>query len=160
MPTINRITKKPHKRNTWKMTEARKRRVSIYATKEWRKLRLAYLYHHPTCELCEARGIVTLATQVHHADSFQNYDDLMARFRAYDYTNLVALCDECHGWLHRHGTTTGINLEFSAKQLDEIYGKQIRIKDGRALQQLFAAGEGVHGVCAGPVGGKREDEGK
>ncbi len=144
MPTINRITKKPHKRTSWKMTDARKQRVKIYATTEWRKLRLAYLYHHPTCELCEARGIITLATQVHHADSFQNYDEAMARFRAFDYTNLVALCDECHGWLHRHGTTTGINLEFEAKQLDKYYGEKIDIKTGRQIQEQFASGTGVH----------------
>lgn len=145
MPTINRLTKKPHKRTEWKMTEARKERVKIYASKEWRSLRLAYLYHHPLCELCEARGIITLAQHVHHADSFTNYDALMAKFRAYDYSNLVALCEECHGWLHRHGTTKNFNIEYEAKELDEQCGRGIRIGDARRLRELQARGAAIHG---------------
>lgn len=125
------------------MTEARKQRTKIYATKEWRALRLAYLFDHPVCELCDARGIVTLACHVHHADSFTNYEGLMARFRAFDYTNLVALCEECHGWLHRHGTTKGINLEQEAKKLDQIYGPNIRIQD---IQREREGSEGLHGA--------------
>lgn len=127
------------------MTEARKERVKIYASKEWRSLRLAYLYHHPLCELCEARGIITLAQHVHHADSFTNYDALMAKFRAYDYTNLVALCEECHGWLHRHGTTKNFNIEYEAKELDEQCGRGIRIGDARRLRELQARGAAIHG---------------
>ncbi len=127
------------------MTEARKERVKIYASKEWRSLRLAYLYHHPLCELCEARGIITLAQHVHHADSFTNYDALMAKFRAYDYSNLVALCEECHGWLHRHGTTKNFNIEYEAKELDEQCGRGIRIGDARRLRELQARGEAIHG---------------
>ena len=127
------------------MTDARKERVKIYASKEWRSLRLAYLYHHPLCELCEARGIITLAQHVHHADSFTNYDALMAKFRAYDYTNLVALCEECHGWLHRHGTTKNFNVEYEAKELDEQCGRGIRIGDARRLRELQARGAAIHG---------------
>lgn len=127
------------------MTDARKERVKIYASKEWRSLRLAYLYHHPLCELCEARGIITLAQHVHHADSFTNYDALMAKFRAYDYTNLVALCEECHGWLHRHGTTKNFNIEYEAKELDEQCGRGIRIGDARRLRELQARGAAIHG---------------
>lgn len=127
------------------MTEARKERVKIYASKEWRSLRLAYLYHHPLCELCEARGIITLAQHVHHADSFTNYDALMAKFRAYDYSNLVALCEECHGWLHRHGTTKNFNIEYEAKELDEQCGRGIRIGDARRLRELQARGAAIHG---------------
>ncbi|MBQ4008370.1 MAG: HNH endonuclease [Muribaculaceae bacterium] len=119
--------------------------MKIYASKEWRSLRLAYLYHHPLCELCEARGIITLAQHVHHADSFTNYDALMAKFRAYDYTNLVALCEECHGWLHRHGTTKNFNIEYEAKELDEQCGRGIRIGDARRLRELQARGAAIHG---------------
>ncbi|MBQ1410212.1 MAG: HNH endonuclease [Oscillospiraceae bacterium] len=119
--------------------------MKIYASKEWRSLRLAYLYHHPLCELCEARGIITLAQHVHHADSFTNYDALMAKFRAYDYTNLVALCEECHGWLHRHGTTKNFNVEYEAKELDEQCGRGIRIGDARRLRELQARGAAIHG---------------
>ncbi len=127
------------------MTEARKERVKIYASKEWRSLRLAYLYHHPLCELCEARGIVTLAQHVHHADSFTNYDSLMAKFRAYDYTNLVSLCEECHGWLHRHGATKNFNIEHEAKELDEQCGRGITIGNARKLREVQTGGTEVHG---------------
>ena len=147
MPTINRLHKKPHKRTEWKMTDARKQRVKIYASKEWRSLRLAYLYHHPLCELCEARGIITLAQHVHHADSFANYDELMARFKAYDYTNLVALCEDCHGWLHRHGATHNFNIEHEARELDEVCGHGISLRDYREIQELQARGTGHDGLA-------------
>ncbi|MBQ3961712.1 MAG: HNH endonuclease [Muribaculaceae bacterium] len=158
MPIINRIHKKRRKRTEWKMTDARKERAKIYASKEWQRLRKAYLFNHPLCELCEARGIVTLAEHVHHADSFMNYDTLMAKFRAYDYTNLVALCRECHGWLHRHGATHNCNLEHDAKELDEIYGRGIRIKDARELQEISAGGTDLHGCSTRQSGGDRQAE--
>ena len=34
----------------------------------------------------------------------------MLLYKAYDTDNLVSLCKECHAWLHRGGTTRGIDI--------------------------------------------------
>jgi 5-methylcytosine-specific restriction protein A len=108
------------------MGDRAKARRKIYQTEQWKRVRIGKLMEQPVCELCDARGIVTLAVDVHHADSITNYEGDMMLLKAYDPGNLVSLCKECHAWLHRIGTTNGINVEQSAKDLDNEYGPGIR----------------------------------
>lgn len=75
----------------------------------------------PVCELCKVRGIITPATQIHHADSYLNYEGDRRLTVAYDYSNLVSLCDKCHAFVHRNGTTHGIDIESEAKEYDTKY---------------------------------------
>ena len=63
---------------------------------QWRKLSEAYRTDHPTCADCEAKDIVTPATQVHHEIPIRT-----APGRRLDPANLVSLCDVCHE--ARHG---------------------------------------------------------
>ena len=65
----------------------------------------------PLCELCQLRGITTLATDVHHKDSFLNYNDQKRVSVAYDPDNLMSLCKPCHAELHKKGTTHGFNKD-------------------------------------------------
>lgn len=59
----------------------------------WRKVRLAYIYEHPLCELClkEGRGPVPVE-HVHHVKPIAGPND---RGRL-DKTNLQSLCHSCH----------------------------------------------------------------
>ena len=113
MPYLNKP--KPVKQNSFKARD----RIEVYNKQRWRNLRQAQLMKQPLCELCQARNITALATEVHHKDSFLNYNGQKRYSVAYDPENLVSLCKQCHAFLHRNGTTHGLNLEYEAKELDK-----------------------------------------
>lgn len=50
----------------------------------------------PLCEVCLAKGIITPTEDVHHIDSFMNYEGLKRLEKAYNYNNLQSICKECH----------------------------------------------------------------
>lgn len=85
----------------------REDRQKIYQSAKWKKLRTAKLMADPLCQYCLAKGIITPAIDVHHKDSFMNYTGLMRLQKAYDITNLVSLCKDCHSLEHLNGTTHG-----------------------------------------------------
>lgn len=96
MPTLNKA--KRQNNNSTK----RKERQEVYNTSKWRKLRESKLLEHPLCEVCLAKGIITPAIDVHHIDSFMNYEGLKRLEKAYNYNNLQSICKECHTKLHSH----------------------------------------------------------
>jgi len=61
----------------------------------WRKLSEHYRVRNPLCEDCDAKGMTTPATEVHHIISIQ--EDPSKRL---DINNLVALCTRCHEIRH------------------------------------------------------------
>lgn len=63
-----------------------------YRTNRWKTLSETYRRANPLCEGCQTR----LATEVHHVDRVE-----AAPHRAFEWTNLRALCRECH--LATHG---------------------------------------------------------
>ena len=96
MPTIY----KPRRKRDESLK--RKERMVIYNSARWRALRLAKLRDNPLCEMCEKKGIVKPADDVHHIQSFMEVDDPDARrLLAFDFDNLMSLCDECHSEIHK-----------------------------------------------------------
>lgn len=94
MPTIKKLKRKTSypKRN-----KAKDIYDSVYNTKTWRKLRNAYLMEHPLCEECLKNGKVTAATEVHHKYEISHANStLEMKNIGFDYSNLMALCEECH----------------------------------------------------------------
>ena len=85
----------------------REDRQKIYQSKRWQNLRLVKLQDQPLCEICLSKDKVTPAVDIHHKDSFLNYEGWQRIAKAYDYDNLLSVCKECHSELHRHGTTHG-----------------------------------------------------
>jgi 5-methylcytosine-specific restriction protein A len=61
--------------------------------RSWGKIRAAFLAAHPLCEVCREEGRLTPAVLVHHkrrlTDGGTN-----------DWSNLQALCQECHSKIH------------------------------------------------------------
>lgn len=97
MPTIF----KPKRRKD--DSPKRKERMVIYNSVRWRALRLAKLRDNPLCEMCERNGVTRMADDVHHIQSFMSTDDPDARRTlAFDYDNLMSLCDECHSKVHNN----------------------------------------------------------
>ena len=98
MPTIYKPIK-----TTRTYEGKRKERMVIYNSNIWRALRMAKLRDNPLCEMCEREGIVKPADDVHHIQSFMSVDDQDERIAlAYDYDNLMSLCDECHTKVHNN----------------------------------------------------------
>lgn len=101
MPTIKRASKK--KSSKQYASEKRKERQKIYQNPLWKKLRESKLICSPLCEDCLKEGIVTPATEIHHEVSFMSTDNELERQSlAFDYDNLVSLCQYHHKL--RHGT--------------------------------------------------------
>ena len=90
--------KKPSKQRTKSIK--RDDRQKVYQTSQWRKLRLAKLLADPLCEVCLESDKITLAEDVHHIDSFMNYEGLNRLNKAFDYKNLMSICKECHSKKH------------------------------------------------------------
>ena len=77
--------------------DADPRRTIPLNSSRWRKLRACVLSGEPLCRHCKARGVVTMATDVDHADGNPGNNDP---------SNLQALCHECHSrktTRERHG---------------------------------------------------------
>lgn len=106
MPYIKRFPSTPRNRNNRKRNKSDKEklRVRLYNKKAWKHLREGYLMSHPLCEKCLEDGKVTPATDVHHINS--PFDDGLTEEqrlgRLMDINNLMCLCKECHGTIHRN----------------------------------------------------------
>jgi len=72
--------------------------------------------------MCLANGIVKPAIDIHHKDSFLNYSGDKRIEVAFDADNLVAVCKQCHSWLHRNGTTHSLDITKEAKIIKEQMG--------------------------------------
>ena len=79
----------------------RKERMNIYNTARWRELRVLKLQRNPLCEICLKSGRVTPADDIHHVISFMStHDPIQRKFLAFDFNNLMSLCDRCHQEIH------------------------------------------------------------
>lgn len=70
-------------------------------TQEWRNLRRKQLAKEPRCQECMKRCRLTFATEVHHIipiESAKDYEGM--RLLAFDETNLMSLCSDCHHEIH------------------------------------------------------------
>lgn len=98
-------------------TPNRTNRQKVYQSAKWKKLRESKLMVNPLCELCLLEGKITPAEDIHHKDSFINYEGNKRLEVAYDFDNLMSLCKQCHQKLHKNGTTHGFNEDEYLKQL-------------------------------------------
>lgn len=114
MPYLKKPTKEKQR------VVRREDRQKIYQSQRWKALRLAKLSEQPLCEVCLLIDRITPSVDVHHCDSFLNYQGLQRIEKAYDYDNLLSVCKECHSFLHKHGTTHGFNKEKIKKDLLEL----------------------------------------
>lgn len=73
----------------------RRTSVKTYDTTRWKRVRSDFLYKNPLCEECLKIGIIKAAELVHHRIPIKNGG------AEYDYSNLEAICHECHNRIHR-----------------------------------------------------------
>lgn len=105
MPTIE-LRYHPNKKKKNYPKKNIENHIAVYNTDTWRKLRIIYLKNNPLCEKCKENNILTLATLVHHRNEISNGKTILdKKLLGYDYTNLMALCSDCHIKIH-HGTQT------------------------------------------------------
>jgi 5-methylcytosine-specific restriction enzyme A len=63
----------------------------FYKSLEWKRVRARVLEYSPLCTKCKDKGILTLATDVHHVEALRkNWE------RRIDVSNLEAICKPCH----------------------------------------------------------------
>lgn len=80
----------PHLGKTRVTYKPKRRTLPLYSA-AWARLRAEVLAEEPLCRHCQARGIVTPATEVDHIqDSRADYSDDNSR------ENLQSLCRPCH----------------------------------------------------------------
>lgn len=75
--------------------------IKLIHTQRWLRLRRDTLTAHPLCELCQADGYITPATEVHHRTPVEYGINYREKYRLmYDPKNLCALCHDCHVKVH------------------------------------------------------------
>lgn len=125
---------------SWRARNPRqaKDKQTIYNSREWRELREQKLRANPLCELCQQKGIVTAAHQVHHIHPIEDSHSVQEmRKWAFMYENLQSLCDQCHAAIHKaEGKGTKALAIERAKQ------RQDRWADGLISRFTASKGEG------------------
>ena len=97
MPTIN----KPKKYNADSGNRYVSDRRRIYNSERWRRLRAIKFADQPLCEMCQAKGIIRVAEDIHHIKSFMTAETKQEMYKlAYEYDNLMSLCKQCHQSIH------------------------------------------------------------
>jgi 5-methylcytosine-specific restriction protein A len=82
--------------NDRQQAESKAERDEFYNRARWRTLRAEFLKRSPVCVDCLERNEVTPATIPHHVQERLARPDL-----AYSWSNLVALCNQCHTSRHK-----------------------------------------------------------
>lgn len=119
------IQKKSRPRISMRDSDTRRReRNKVYGSMQWRRLSVLKKMSDPLCEVCLMLGKTEAGTDVHHLQSFTKTDDAGERYdRAYDYDNLMTLCDRCHTAIH-HGWLKGCeSREDISKRIHEFKNK-------------------------------------
>ena len=57
--------------------------------RRWQGIRLNYLKHNPLCAECSKKGIIKIASEVHHIKP-------LADGGSHDTDNLMSVCHKCH----------------------------------------------------------------
>jgi 5-methylcytosine-specific restriction endonuclease McrA len=71
--------------------------------RRWRKLRARKIADEPRCEPCLAKGMVTMATEVHHRTPISEGGG------KYDWENLESVCGDCQD--EAHGARPKIRID-------------------------------------------------
>ena len=121
-----------------KNQKQRKDKQTIYNSREWRELREQKLRANPLCELCQQKGIVTAAHQVHHIHPIEDSHSVQEmRKWAFMYENLQSVCDQCHADIHKaEGKGT------KALSIERAKQRQDRWADGLISRFTVSKGEG------------------
>lgn len=89
---------------SWRCKNERQRKdkAEIYNSREWKELRARKLTVDPLCEECKKEGYITSAHAVHHRHPIEDSSskEEMRRW-AFDWNNLVSVCDACHARIHK-----------------------------------------------------------
>jgi 5-methylcytosine-specific restriction endonuclease McrA len=73
--------------------------AEFYNSRGWRNLADEVIVaNHGECQMCKDSHILTRATLVHHVKPLREHPEL-----AYDRSNLMPLCHDCHERIHNRG---------------------------------------------------------
>lgn len=76
--------------------------IKLINSARWKALRADKLRANPICECCEANGLSTPATEVHHETEVESVPTERAMtLLMFDYYNLKSVCHPCHSEIHR-----------------------------------------------------------
>jgi len=75
--------------------------TTFYDSAKWKHTRLRAMRRDGyRCQLCKRYGRLTPATEVHHIEHLEDNPS-----RAYDLSNLISLCHQCHNKQHPEKAT-------------------------------------------------------
>lgn len=82
----------------------------LYNSSSWQNLRKSKLMTNPLCQNCEKNGITSLATCVHHCHIISDAStECEMMDLAYNFGNLLSLCEECHQKMHKLAKQKNLN---------------------------------------------------
>lgn len=93
-----------HQAQVWREQQQRRgddyiKAHRFYNSARWKRLRTRLLAEEPFCPMCRAEGVVTPATEVHHADGNRHNNRR---------DNLTSLCQSHHSQITRAETMRGV----------------------------------------------------
>lgn len=76
--------------------------IKMINSKRWKELRLKKLLNNPVCEICQAEGRSTLATEIHHITPVESVPTARQMEKLmFSYNNLQSVCGACHANVHQ-----------------------------------------------------------
>lgn len=101
MPTIVRKPSTPKRKKNYNTDTVSNKVHKLYNTRRWAKLRDLKMMESPLCEMCLLEGVTKEVDEVHHRIPISyGKTEWEMREIAYDYTNLVSLCERHHHEIH------------------------------------------------------------
>lgn len=101
MPTIYLPKKKHFKRVKETNKKDNVNHKAVYNTKRWKSIRIEKLKKNPLCEICLEKGVIKLATDVHHIIPISTGKTIQDKQRlGFDLNNINSVCEECHKDIH------------------------------------------------------------
>ena len=84
----------------------------FYNDKSWRRLSHKLIKdYHKECQMCKAEHKLTRATLAHHIKHLRDYPEL-----AYEPSNLMPLCHDCHERIHERGAYAGGRQKYTNEE--------------------------------------------
>lgn len=127
---------------------------------KWKEIRALFLSNNPYCAVCEEKGIVTPATEVHHIipiESIHNQQEMQKM--AYLVTNLQSLCHYHHVEIHKamgfmkRSTISRRVLARTNRIVGELYDMDVEeLETWKPVPDFPGYEVSSHGRVSGPRG--------
>lgn len=123
----------------------------------WQKASKAWLVKHPLCRKCEAKGLATQATLVHHIVPFMIAGEIDSDL-FWDSKNWMGLCKACHDEIpHQHSKGDAPRI---IRDLRKLHSEALEYRRSPKAREVYLGRGGAFDRLRGRIEALDEDEKK